>query len=639
MRNRATPAQTLELIKNICPKSKRSQVTIFIIIAVVLVSVVVGFFLFKDKLFEEKIPASIEPVYTSFLDCLEEEVFVGIDVLESQGGYIFLPDFEPGSEYMPFSSQLNFLGNPIPYWYYVSGNNIQKEQVPSKGDMERELENFIEREIISCNFERYYEQGFEINQEEPNADVSIKDHEVEINLKMNFNVVKGEDSSIIKNHKIIVDSELGKLYNSAKKIYEREQDDLFLEEYAVDTLRLYAPVDGVELTCSPKIWKADEVFDELEEAIEANTLALKNKGGSYSLKEKQDEYFVVDLGVDEDVRFINSKKWAHGFEVNPSEGSVLISKPVGNQPGLGVLGFCYVPYHFVYNIRYPVLIQVYSGDTSKGTSEIFQFPVAVVLQGNNPREALDATAVEIGLPELCKYKNNLLGVNVYDTNLNPVEADVSYECFGTTCDIGKTKNGKLSEEFPQCVNGYVLARAEGFEDAKYLYSTTEEGSVDIILDKLYEIDIDLKLDARDYSKESIISFISDKSSKTIVYPEQKSVELSEGQYEIQVYVYKNSSLRLEATTHEQCIEAPQSGLGGLFGITEEKCFEVEIPSQIISNALAGGGKQNYYILESELSDSDVIEINAESLDIPKSIEDLQNNYIVFETKDLEIIFK
>ena len=55
--------------------------------------------------------------------------------------------------------------------------------------------------------------------------------------------------------------------------------------------------------------------------------------------------------------------------------------------------------------------------------------------------------------------------------------------------------------------------------------------------------------------------------------------------------------------------------------------------------LSGGGKENYYILESELSDSNVIEINAESLDLPKSIEELQDNYILFEEKDLEILFK
>jgi len=242
--------------------------------------------------------------------------------------------------------------------------------------------------------------------------------------------------------------------------------------------------------------------------------------------------------------------------------------------------------------------------------------------------------VEIGVPELCKYKNTLVDVNVYDTNLKPIEAEVSYDCLGVECDIGKTESGSFVEEFPQCVNGYVRAKAEGFEEGKYLYSTTEPGSVDIILDKLYKLDVNLNK-----GDNAIISFVSDDVSKTIVYPEQKSVELSEGQYEISVYVYKNSSLNLAETTHEQCVEVPQSGLGGLFGLTKDECFEVKMPAQIISNALSGGGKENYYVLESELAGSNVIEINAGSLPTPKSIEELQNNYILFEDMGLDIGFK
>jgi len=505
--------------------------------------------------------------------------------------------------------------------------------VPSKGEMEKQLGEFIEDKINECIFDKYYEQGFEISQGEPKAKISIRNNEVDVLLDMGLGIVKEEDSVVVDSHEVIVKSRLGALYDSAKKIYEQEQSSLFLENYAVDTLRLYAPVDGVELTCSPMIWNADEIFDELQGAIEANTLALKVKGGDYSLRKEENKYFVVDAPVDADVRFINSKNWTNGFEVSPSEASVLMAKPVGNQPGLGILGFCYVPYHFVYNVRYPVLIQVQSGE------EIFQFPVAVVLQGNKPREALDVSAIEIGIPELCKYKNTLVEVNTYDTNLNSVDAYISYECSGTTCDIGKTNQGRLSAEFPQCANGYILARAEGFEDAKYFYSTTETGSVDIILDRLYELDVELKLDGGNYNRDAIISFISDSSSKTIIYPEQKNVELSEGQYEIQVYIYRNSSLRLEKTIHEQCMEIPKSGLGGLFGLTEEKCFDIEIPAQIISNALSGGGKENYYILESELESSEVIEINARSLPLPSSIEQLQDNYLLFEDKDLGVYFK
>jgi len=613
---------------------KRGQITIFIIIAVLIVAGVSVFLMFRGGIFTETIPASIEPFYTTFLSCLEEDALVGINVLESQAGYIELPDFEPGSEYMPFSSQLNFVGNPVPYWYYVSGNNIQKEQVPSKKYMAGQLEDFIEERIRDCSFDTYYKQGFEIEQGEPSASVSIQDKKVEVSLRMDLNVNRGNDSVSLRNHKISVASKLGSLYDSAREVYEYEQDTLFLEEYGVDVMRLYAPVDGVELTCSPLVWGADEVFDDLEEAIEMNTLSLKTKAGDFSLAEKENKYFIVDVSVDNEVRFLNSRNWSNGFEVTPSDGSVMIADVVGNQPGLGILGFCYVPYHFVYNMRYPVLVQVSSGD------EIFQFPVAVVIQSNNPRESLDVQAVELEIPEFCKYKNTIVYVDAYDTKLNQIEADISYKCSNTKCYIGKTSPVQtLAGEFPQCVNGYILARAEGFEDAKYIYSTTSSGYVDIIMDRLYEMEIDLKLDNAGYNKDAIVSFISDKGSKTIIYPEQKMVELSEGQYEVQVHIYRSSSLNLPASTKNYCMEVPQTGLGGFFGFTKEKCFEVKIPAQIVSNALSGGGTQNYYILESELENSNVIEINARGLPVPNSIEQLQKNYDLFETKDLGIEFR
>ncbi|MBR9701369.1 hypothetical protein GOV13_00425 [Candidatus Pacearchaeota archaeon] len=620
-------------------RDKRAQVTVFIIIAIVLVGGIIVYFTFRDSLGLEGIPANLEPVYTSFLSCLEGDTLVGIDILESQAGYITLPDFELGSEYMPFSSQLNFLGNSIPYWYYVSGNNLQREQVPSKREMERQLGEFIDNEVRDCIFEGFYEQGFEIVLETPATEIDIRDNDVRVNLNMDLSIKKGEDSVVVRNHKIDVRSDLGVLYDSAIEIYEYEQENLFLEEYAVDTLRLYAPVDGVELTCSPMTWSGDKVFDELQEAIEVNTLALKVKGGDYSLNKKENEYFVIDVPVEGDVGFINSKEWPASFEVAPSEGNILMASPIGNQPGLGALGFCYVPYHFVYNVKYLVLVQIFSSDTLRGTGEIFQFPLAVVLQGNVPREALDTSAVGFEDSGLCEYKNIGVEVNTYDVRLNHVPADISYECFNEVCSIGSTTTNPLVEEFPQCVNGRIVAKAEGFENAEYVYSTTESGSVDIILDRLYELDIELKLEGSDYSKNAIVNFISDDSSKTVVYPDQKSVELSEGQYEVQVQVYRNSSIKLDAMTREQCMEVPQTGVGGLFGLTKEQCFNIDIPAQVISNALAGGGNENYYVLENELAGSSVIEINAESLPTPVSLENLQDNYFIFETKGLEISFR
>lgn len=614
-------------------KNKRGQVTIFIIIAIILVAGVILFFQFKDSLIKQKIPSSFEPVYNNFLYCLEENTKIGINLLESQAGYIELPEFEPGSSYMPFSSQLDFLGNPVPYWYYVSANNIQREQIPSKKNMENQLSSFVESKIHDCDFESYYESGFEIDQGEVEASVSIQESQVKVKLNFPFVITKAGETASINSHELNVKSNLGSLYDSAREIYSLEQKNLFLEEYAVDTLRLYAPVDGLELSCSPKMWVADEIFTKLSEAIEANTLALKAKNGAYVLTDEANKYFITDVLSEHGVRFINSRNWARGFEVNPTEGNILIANPVGNQPGLGILGFCYVPYHFVYNVNYPVLIQVYEGE------ETFQFPVAVVVRGNKPREALKASVVDIEVPDLCKYKNSEILVQTYDTNLNPISANISYQYLGETCTIGATNANGLNGLFPQCVNGYLVAKANGFLDTKVMYSSVNGGNVEIILDKVYDLDVNLNLDGRAYNKDAIISFVSDEISKTIAYPEQKTVELAEGDYEISVYIYQNSSIEFGATTIQQCVDAPRSGVLGMIGMKEKQCFNFDVPQQMITNALAGGGKQSTYLLESSLKNANSIVIDAPSLPVPRDLNQIQDNYVLFNDKELNVYLR
>jgi hypothetical protein len=64
-----------------------------------------------------------------------------------------------------------------------------------------------------------------------------------------------------------------------------------------------------------------------------------------------------------------------------------------------------------------------------------------------------------------------------------------------------------------------------------------------------------------------------------------------------------------------------------------------LPPQIISNVLSAGGTQDYYLLESELTKSNIIEINAPSLPSVTSLKDLQENYVLFDENKLDIYFK
>lgn len=281
-------------------------------------------------------------------------------------------------------------------------------------------------------------------------------------------------------------------------------------------------------------------------------------------------------------------------------------------------------------MKYPVLVQVSSND------EIFQFPLAVVIIGNNPRKPLEGSANLIETPQLCTYKNTPVNVKTTDNSLSSVDAEISFECFATKCNIGSTQNGILQENFPQCANGYIIAKSDGYEDAKYSLSTINSGEADIILEKLYNLNVDLTLDGQPYNGDAIISFDSGDAIKTISYPLQKSIDLNEAQYEITVNIYRDSQLKLEATIMNQCVNAPRNGILGIFGLTQEKCFDVTIPEQTITSALAGGGKQNYYLLESEVKNSRTIEVNVQSLPTPTTLEQLQTNSILVDSKNLDI---
>ena len=610
-------------VMNLFSKNHRGQVTIFIILAVVIIAAVALYFIFRGNLTPTtQIPQEFQPAYNTFLSCLQNNVQSGISILESQGGYIYLPPFEPGSIYSPFSSQLNFLGNPIPYWFYVSENNIAKQQVPSQTLMQTQLAQYVSQIARSCDFGSFTDQNFIIQMGNPTASVTINSNQVQLTLNMNLNMKRGNDSAFVSTHKVTVNSQLGNLYQSALTLYNYEQSTLFLENYTVDVLRNYAPVDGVQLTCSPLTWSATDIVANLSQAIQDNIMSLRS-GNDVN-------YFSVHVPV-QNVRFITAPNWPSDYEINPTQGNLLIAQPIGNQQGLGILGFCYVPYHFVYNIKYPVLA------TISNNGETFQFPMAVIISGNLPRNSLNGTATATTPLVLCQNENTPINVNVFDLNSNPVNANISYECFGETCDIGQTNSGALTADFPQCENGYVVASAPGFATGRSLFTTTQTGSVSVILNKLHNEMIDLKLDGTDYIGNALITFTSsDGTAQTVIYPQQTSVQLSQADYTVQVYIYRNSSITIGATTTQQCVNVASSGIAGALGVTQQQCFNINIPSQVISNALAGGGQTEQFILDSDLQNSNTIQISASSLPIPTSLDQLQNNYLVFNNKTIGI---
>ncbi len=615
---------------------RKGQVALFVFLALIVVAGVGLYFLLRGSIDLGSIPVRFQELNQYYLDCSKESTEIGVGLLEKQAGFISPPEFSPGSEFAPTSSQLDFFGAAVPYWYYVSGNNIAKEQVPTRKSMEEQLAGFVEGDLERCSLQGFADKGFLIDRGKPSVGVSIKDEHVTVEIRNKISASFGDEKVILEKFSLTLPTKLGKFYDIAYRIYQHEKQNAFLEQYGVDALRLYAPVDNVEITCAPKVWTFDAVREDIQTALEANVPALRVQGNYYKLKNDRRKYFVVPVKSDEQVNFVYSKFWPMKIEANPVENGLLVAEPVGQGAGLGALGFCYVPYHFVYDLHYPVMIQILDD------KEIFQFPVVVVIDKNKPREALEGEAVGDVDPPLCNQKVQDIEIYTYNTLLEPVKATVDFKCLNQRCDLGETKvDGKdavFRGRVPQCVNGYLIATAPGYAEERLQISTNTQSTGNIVMDKLYNLSVALKVDEKD-SEDFVLIYFTGEKSITIAYPEQKSVELSEGFYNLTVYVYRNSTLTLGEHSETKCVTVPKKGVLGFLGGEDEECFDITVPAQTVSSVVIGGGKAEYYFVESELQQGKILELGVDSFPTPSTVEDLPNNYNLVEIKDIDVVVK
>ncbi len=615
---------------------KNGQVTLFIIISILIVSSVILFFMFKDNFFDKNIDPEFKPLYNSYIDCIKGTTKEGIYLMGQQGGYIELPNFEQGSRFMPFSSQLDFLGQKIPYWFYVSGNNLIRKQIPSKEDMEIQLETFISDRLDFCDLSVYESQGFNyILNDSGDVDVKINDLSVEVYINNNLNFYFNDKSALVSTHEFSIPSKLGKFYSSSIEIYDYEMQTAFLEKYAYDVLMNYVPVVGFELQCSPLIFNEEEIKQNITNGLVANINSIKMKGNYYQLNDIKEEYFVVDLSKDSFDELVNvfyNPNWPLKLEINGD----LINEPVGLQEGLEMLGFCYVPYKLNYDLVFPVLIQFIEDDF------IFQYPINVIIENTQVRESINQSFFESesNYYDVCNYKKSNLIVNSYDYNLNPLESSLTFKCLDSNCYLGESKLegsfATFNDKVPQCVNGLLLVNSEGYLETQKVISTNEDLILDIWLKKKYNFNLEMtNLD----NEKALISFEGEDYSTSIVYPEIKSLELVEDNYNISIFVYSDSSLVLPEVNEELCVNVPVGGMGSVFGYEEEKCENINIPSMNIDSAIVGGGSLvNYYITEDILMNSKNLNIVPTLFDLPKNLNELQENYIKVEDSTVYLNF-
>ncbi len=666
---------------------KRGQAAAFIIIGLVILAVLIGFMAIKKGSLSDlfsgitservNVPQQVKGIQNFLDSCVTGITNEGITQIGLQGGYVDLKDDDITTPFTPLGKSLEIIPDSnfkTAVWFRESGNGIQELNVPSTNDIEDELKKHVENEFSTCifNLTSFEKEGYLFSADGvPKADVTLADSRVSVIVNFPINIKIGDTNFTLTQHSANIDSGLGKLFNVAKEIMQRENQDYFLENKTIDTLVAYdpeVPFTGTDLSCSEKTWLKSDVEMRLKNILFENVAAMKVKNTNYKSNErfKYLEFDALNNKENVDVNFMYIPNWPTLVEINPSEGGILKSDLISKKAGGDISGivssfFCLNHHRFVYDIKYPVLITIRD---DKGL--VFQYATEVIIDNNEPRlnrrEILDLPDPE---SKICKYPQKDVSVFTGFINENndlvPLDnVNLNFKCFPASCPVGISSfnsdgNAVLNAKVPLCFNGVLQGSKEGYKQVqKTLFSSNEDvpGMVLVQLEKLYKKKVNLHViekitgkEREPYESEQInFQFIREDTEDQVnfIYPDQNEIELLPGKYKVNSYLLRNSSsfkITIPKEKIDTCVDTKDLGLFEFFA-GKKACNSFETEAMEFDTVLTGGavGVEHEFTRQ-QLGNEDPLNLYILSSDIPSNIDDLQKIQIGLETNKEHPLFK
>ncbi len=574
-------------------KNKQGQIAIYVLIAIVIIAAGIVVWNYTQSI---KVPAEFKQSESTLQQCIAEITEEAISIAELQSGYVQLPNQEQANMY-GFTNIANFNGMQVPFWFYLGHNGKIIKKIPSIQEIETQIAEYIEERFDEC-ITKLAEQNISAEKlSEVKAKVKLTKQKALIELSCKVKYTNQNKQAIVTKHATEITTRLLKLYEDAKKILEAETIKFYIHNYTLDTLLLNLPTDGIQLDCAPLVFSVEQLKQNLKIAL--NNLQYINFG-----QKSKNDYFNVPIDVSENVNIIAEDFY---FKAYPEENGIITFNPVGIQPGINLAGICYTPYHIVYDVAVPIIVQVFDAEKP----ELLQFAMLIIIDNNNIMNANITENQTIKPSELCNHKTKQLTLYSYDEYGNPIDADVYVKCLNVLCYIGKTQQGKLEASVPACINAAIIIKANGYEERKIITDTNQDLSMSVYLSKTYNVEVELKPKLNDAN--AIIQFIASDYSKTLYYPDQNVVQLKPGNYKIKVYVFSNVNVTFPSVL-PVCTTMPFTNL--------KYCFNITIAEQQEQiKAIVGGGTAEIMLTQQDLEKGKIkIEIETSK---PESYEDIQ----------------
>ncbi|MBL7055215.1 hypothetical protein ISS05_05660 [Candidatus Woesearchaeota archaeon] len=531
--------------------NKKAQVTIFAIIGAIILFGGGLFFYSQSRAAEgivpdvytkgEKIPAEFDAIKKYVDDCAYKASVDGLKLAGEHGGYISMVDPEIStasfkivpeateSDAVIFSSGSSLA---IPYWWHLqSVNNCEgkcmysserPELRESENSIEKQLERYVKRNMKICvnNFEAFTEQGYKVEElGDIKVDVVIAARDVSVLVDYPIEADKGSKVKITKYY-ANVPINLERVYNLATKVTNLEEEHRFLENAVINLIASFASVDKEKLPPvtdmrfsygSTLRWSKSDVRKKIK-GILNSYIGLFQVDGTHNfernlfgnlLKQRLYDAFIVPV-VEEKyndlaVEFSYLDFWPIYFDLN-CDGDICEPESA-NSPFLNFIGI--QRYNFLYDVSYPVLIEIKEPNALNGQGYNFRFFLEGNLRNNEPLpvEFNPLQAAEINQRTyLCDYEQRQsedITINVLDRVSKKPSGDVkvTYGVAGESCYIGSTdENGILMAKFPSgAVGGVVsLLKEDYLTKSKLFDAGAEKKSLDVELEPIIEKNVVIK---------------------------------------------------------------------------------------------------------------------------------------------------
>jgi len=187
----------------------RSQISVFIIIGLVLISITGLFLLVNKNIDTDQSVDDLLPLNTFIYECIKLTAEDAVFVAGTQGG-------------VDTTNEINGYELTVPFYVYLDSMSI-----PTKTEIEKFLSEYMQENTMTClnNLEAFQYMGYNISTENLTADVRIAQEKVIFNIDYPVFVVTERSSSVLDSFSYEVDIALGNIYDIVVQIMNK-QDEL-----------------------------------------------------------------------------------------------------------------------------------------------------------------------------------------------------------------------------------------------------------------------------------------------------------------------------------------------------------------------------------------------------------------------------